>query len=90
MRRRHKPQPGYELAKVYCGYQLSIGEGTDWDVQLQPDDTTYKYVMPANRIVNDLTTVAAIFNKKKEYDVNNDGEVTITDAVIIVDEILKE
>ena len=90
MRRRHKPQPGYELAKVYCGSQLSIGEGADWDVQLQPDGTTYKYVLPAERIVHDITTVAAIFKKKKEYDVNNDGEVTITDAVIIVDEILKE
>ena len=77
-----EPQPGYELAKVYCGDQL-------YDVQPQPDGT-YQYVLPANRIVNDLTTVAAIFNKKKEYDVNNDGEVTITDAVIIVDEILKE
>ncbi len=83
-----EPQPGYELAKVYCGDQLSIGEGTE-DVQPQPDGT-YQYVLPADRIVNDLTTVAAIFNKKKEYDVNNDGEVTITDAVIIVDEILKE
>ncbi|MBR3067626.1 MAG: hypothetical protein IKG77_07795 [Prevotella sp.] len=88
MRRRHKPQPGYELAKVYCGYQLYIGEGTD-DVQLQSDGT-YKYVLPADRIVIETTTVAAIFKKKKEYDVNNDGEVTITDAVIIVDEILKE
>ncbi len=77
-----EPQPGYELAKVYCGDQL-------YDVQPQPDGT-YQYVLPADRIVNDLTTVAAIFNKKKEYDVNNDGEVTITDAVIIVDEILKE
>jgi hypothetical protein len=86
------PQQGYELGLVFCHDQRYIGEGTDFDVQLQADGT-YQFVLPADQIVSEKTSVIAIYKKTGtdvNYDVNNDGSVTIADAVLIVDHILNE
>ena len=79
-------EQGYELGLVFCDYNRMNTE----EVQLQTDGT-YQFVLPADQVVNEKTTVVALFKKtgtNPNYDVNGDGFVTITDAVLIVNEIL--
>ena len=81
-----QPEQGYELGLVFCNYNRMDTE----EVQLQTDGT-YQFVLPADQVVNEKTTVVVIFKKtgtNPNYDVNGDGSVTITDAVLIVNEIL--
>jgi hypothetical protein len=81
-----QPEQGYELGLVFCNYNRMDTE----EVQLQTDGT-YQFVLPADQVVNEKTTVVALFKKtgtNPNYDVNGDGSVTITDAVLIVNEIL--
>ncbi|MCR4917054.1 MAG: leucine-rich repeat protein [Prevotella sp.] len=81
-----QPEQGYELGLVFCDYNRLNTE----EVQLQADGT-YQFVLHADQVVNGKTTVAAIYKKvgaDTNYDINGDGFVTITDAVLIVNKIL--
>ena len=83
-----QPEQGYELGLVFCNYNRMDTE----EVQLQTDGT-YQFVLPADQVVSRKTTVVALYKKtgtNPSYDVNGDGFVTITDAVLIVNEILNQ
>ncbi len=84
------PQDGYELGLVLYEYERIIGD--DCDVQ-QQNDGSYKFVLPAEQFVKAYPSITVIYKKigtEMNYDVNGDGDVTITDAVLIVDEILNQ
>ena len=86
------PQQGYELGLVFCNDQRYIGEGPDWDVQLQADGT-YQFVLPADQILSEKTTVTAIYKKigiNVNYDLNNDGKIDVGDVTKLVNEVLKQ
>ena len=83
-----QPEQGYELGLVFCNYNRMDTE----EVQ-SLSDGTYQFVLPANQVVNEKTTVVALFKKTGtdvNYDVNGDGFITIADAVLIVNEILNQ
>ena len=83
-------QNGYELAMVFCECERSIGNNTDYEVQLQADGS-YKFVLRANQIMNAKSSVTAIYKKTGSEingDVNGDSKVTIADVTKLVNIIL--
>ncbi len=84
------PDEGYEIGLVYTNTDLAFSndEGGIQDI----GDGKYKVVMPPLMVDNSIgENMVVIFKKtgtNPNYDVNGDGSVTITDAVLIVNEIL--
>lgn len=84
-------QEGYELGLVFCHNQRYIGEDPG-NVQLQSDGT-YQFVLHADEIVSEKTSVTAIYKKigtDVNYDLNNDGKVDVADVTMLVNEVLKQ
>lgn len=54
------PGDGYEISSVFCGKQLSVGEGAD----VTPiGNGKYQYLLPASKIVSGQTTVIASYQR---------------------------
>ncbi|MBR5036404.1 MAG: leucine-rich repeat domain-containing protein [Prevotella sp.] len=81
-----RPNQGYELGFVVSGTNREIGEGCD----VVHQDGAYKFNLPASDFYNGHADVTIYFKKKDFFDVNNDGNVDISDVTKIVNEILKQ
>ena len=88
-----KPQEGYRLFLVFCGWEREIGAEEGKEVK-PLEDGSYEFTLPAYQITTDKTTPIIIYQKIGEDvpdipgDLNGDGKVTVADITIMVNIIL--
>lgn len=78
------PIQGCELELVVAGSKRMIGEGCDVVPQ---GDGSYVFTLPASDFNNGRAAVV-VYYKKRNGDVNGDGDVDISDVTKLVNEIL--